>query len=197
MGQLLTCSIALLSCQRRPSWETEMKTCSSQLWFHGLESGKSVHKISDPLWFADRSRLYLILNKNWCVHSLTKLIIFDVFEYIKTASSSYHQQISEPSHIIPHNVWLIEKSFNDRKRNRVYINVKNSGIWSARIGIFRIRAVLPWVHLSRCVPTSWSSYISGSHWKNKMQLKGQDFKQKIHINAERERIAIKSGEEIT
>jgi hypothetical protein len=83
MGQLLTCLVASLSCQRRPSWETEMKTCSSQLWFHGLVSGKSVHKISDRLWFADRSRLYLILNKNWCVHSLTKLIIFDVFNISK------------------------------------------------------------------------------------------------------------------
>jgi hypothetical protein len=79
MGQLLTCPVASLSCQRRPSWETEMKTLSSQLWFHGLASGKSVHKISDRLWFADRSRSYLILNKNWRVNSLTKRIIFDVF----------------------------------------------------------------------------------------------------------------------
>jgi hypothetical protein len=75
MGQLLNCSVVSLSCQRRPSWETEMKTCSSQLWFHGLASGKSVHKILDRLWFADRPRLYHILNKNWHVHSLTKLII--------------------------------------------------------------------------------------------------------------------------
>jgi hypothetical protein len=79
MGQLLTCSVASLNCQRRPSWETEMNTCSSQFSLHGLASGKSVHKISDRLWFADRSRLYLILNKNWRVHSLIKLIIFDVF----------------------------------------------------------------------------------------------------------------------
>jgi hypothetical protein len=83
MGQLLTCSVASVSCQRRQFWETEMKTCPSQLWFHGLASDKSVHKISDRLWFADRSRLYFILNKNWRVHSLTKLIIFDVFSYIK------------------------------------------------------------------------------------------------------------------
>jgi hypothetical protein len=56
-----------------------MKTYSSQLYFHGLASGKSIHKISDRLWSADRSRLCLILNKNWRVHSLTKLIIFDAF----------------------------------------------------------------------------------------------------------------------
>jgi hypothetical protein len=75
-SQLLTCSVAALSCQQRPSWETEMKTYSSRLWFHGLASSKSVHKISDRLWFADRSRLYLILNKNWRTHSLIKLIIW-------------------------------------------------------------------------------------------------------------------------
>jgi hypothetical protein len=79
MNQLLICSVASLSCQRRPSWETEMKTCSSQLRFHGLASGKSVHKISDRLRFADQSRLYLILNKSWHAHSLIELIIFDVF----------------------------------------------------------------------------------------------------------------------
>jgi hypothetical protein len=83
MGQLLTCSVASVSCQRRPSWETEMKTCSSQLWFHGLTSGKSIHKTSDRLWFADRSRLYLILNKNWHVHSLTTLIILMFFNISK------------------------------------------------------------------------------------------------------------------
>jgi hypothetical protein len=79
MGQLLTCSVASLSCQRRLSWETKMKTCFSQLWFHGLASSKSVHKISDQLWFADRSRLYLILNKNWRVHFSDQTSNFDVF----------------------------------------------------------------------------------------------------------------------
>jgi hypothetical protein len=130
MGQLLTCSVASLSCQRRPSWEVEIKTCSSHLWFHGLASGKSVHKISDRLWFADRSRLHLILNKNSRVHSLTKLIIWCFLRYknsifelssMNLRTLSYHSTQS-----------LVDwKSFNERKRNRVYINVKNRGVISA------------------------------------------------------------------
>jgi hypothetical protein len=78
-GQRLTCSVAAVSCQWRPSWDTEMKTCSSQLYFHGLASRKSIHTISDRLWSVDRLWLYLILNKNWRVHSLTKLIVLMLF----------------------------------------------------------------------------------------------------------------------
>jgi hypothetical protein len=77
-GQLLTCSVAAVSSKRRPSWDIEMKTCSFQLYFYGLASDKSIQKMSDLLWFAGQSRLYLILNKNWCMHSLIKLIIFEV-----------------------------------------------------------------------------------------------------------------------
>jgi hypothetical protein len=80
-NQLLTSSVAAVSCQRRPSWETEMKTCFSQLPFHGLAFGKSTHKISGQLWSADRSRLYLILSKNGWAPSLIELISFDILIY--------------------------------------------------------------------------------------------------------------------
>jgi hypothetical protein len=62
--QLLTCSAAALNYQGSPSWDVEMKTCSSQLYFHGLASGKSIHTISDRLWYVDPPQLFLLLNKN-------------------------------------------------------------------------------------------------------------------------------------
>jgi hypothetical protein len=69
-----------VSCQQRPSWNIEMKTCPSHICSHGLASVKSIHEISGRLWSADRSRLHPILKKNWCVQFQIKLItIFNVF----------------------------------------------------------------------------------------------------------------------
>jgi hypothetical protein len=141
MDQLLTCSVVSLSCQRRPFWETKMKTCSSQLWLHGLASGKSIHKISDRLWFSDRSRLYLILNKNWRVHSLSKLIILMFFNISKQHLRAIINESQNPR-ISLHTISGWSKKFQRYKAESSLHQCKKTGVWSARIGIFRIRKVL-------------------------------------------------------
>jgi hypothetical protein len=58
-----------------------MKICSSQLCFHGLASGKSIHKISDRLWSTDRSWLCLIRSeKLMCAFSDQR----HIFRYLLT-----------------------------------------------------------------------------------------------------------------
>jgi hypothetical protein len=94
-----------------------MKTCSSRPCVHGLTYGKSTHKISDRLWSADRSRLYLILNKNWCVYSMIKLMIFDGFNIWKRhlrAVVNESQNLLWSFHIISG----LLKSFNGKSGDR-------------------------------------------------------------------------------